>query len=242
VVYPAPVDMAADTTATITVPGKKFVMPDPPVKSKWMVEHYNEDAPLAQLAVECRFSDMKVTGDSKIATIDFNYMGRQLLPLDTGSSPFFTDPTGPTTSPGVTLFGGFLLVNGIPAYTISKTDFTVNLKGSVQDLASIKFVPEIFTGTAEIKGSFDAMLIDNTYKNLALNETTTSLVLLFTTADSPTADFISFFFPSVKLGQFSETGSGEGGISVTYPFTSSQQVTAAGYDTSMMTVVDSLAA
>lgn len=241
IVYPAPADMTADTSCSLSAPGMIFLNPDPPVKSKWLIEHYNEDTDLGELAIETRFGDMSVSVDDKVVTVQYNYLGRQYLPLDSTAAPFFTSPTNITGSEVTTTYGGVLLINGVAAFVVTKFNFKIDLKATKQDIPFIQFSPEIFLGKSDVTGSFDAMLIDNTYKNIAINETQISLLLTVTTSTSGSADFVTFFFPRLKLGAFTQTGSGDAGITVTYPFSAYQQPAATGFDSTTLLIQDSLA-
>lgn len=242
-VYPSPVDMTAQITATVTVPGRKLTMPDVPVKTKFAIEHYYADSNIAHLFTECRFGSMKVSMTEKVSMVEFGFIGRDKVLYDAGvSSPFFTAPTAPPTFEVLTTFGGFLLLNGTPVAAITKAEFTLNLKPSSQDPAFSKYVPEIYLGKANLTGSIDVLFVDNSIENHFSNEDILSLAFMVTTANTSSADFISFFMPSVKLGGATFSGSGEAGVSVNFPFTAFRKSTTTGYDTGMLTIIDSLSA
>jgi len=241
-VTPAPSDLVAATTATITVPGQKLTMPDVPVIPKLAFEHYYQDSDIAHLFTECRMGSMKVTGDEKISTIEFTFMGRDKVEFTASSAPFFTSPTAATSTAVVTTYGGHLLVNGVAIAAITKFDFDVNLSANSQKLAFDRYVGEIFTNKAKVTGSIDIMFYDNTMSDHFTSEDVISLAIMLTDADSASAEFVNFFFPQVKLTAANFADGGEQGVPVTYNFQAYRKGTTTGYDATTMTIVDSLSA
>lgn len=239
-VTPAPADVTASLTATLAVPGRKLIMPDVPVIPKLAFEHYYGDSDIAHLFTECRIGSMKVSGDEKIATVDFSFMGRDKVEYTAASAPFFTSPTAATTTSALTTYGGSLLLNGVSIAAITKFDFEVNLSASAQKLSFDRYVGEIFVNKAKVTGSIDVMFYDNTMSDHFTNEDVVSLAIMLTDADSTSANFINFFFAQAKLTAANFADGGEQGVPVTYNFQAYRKATATGYDATSMTIVDSL--
>lgn len=243
-VYPAPVTAGADTTITIAVPGRKLF---PPLTSlvipKFAFEHYYSDVDLAHLFTECRVHTMKVTMPAiGIPTITFGVLGRNQTNFTAVNSPFFTSPTAITTTTLLTTFGGQLMVGGSAQAIVTAAEFTIDIKGSTQNVAFTGLVPEVFTGVLEVKGQLTVFFLDNTHLNNFINETVFDLNLMMTTANTTSADFISFYFGQVKYTGASFGIAGYAGVPITLPFQTYLKPTTVGFDSSTLTIVDALSA
>jgi hypothetical protein len=69
--------------------------------------------------------------------------------------------------------------------------------------------------TGEMTAFFENVDLINTF----LDEEEISLLIYLTTSSSGTSDALTFFLPRIKLGAASVDTSGEGGQSITAPFT-----------------------
>jgi hypothetical protein len=241
-VYPAPATAGADVTVTVAVPGRKLF---PPMSNlvipKFAFEHYFTDLALSHFFSECRVHSMKVSMPPQgIPTIAFGVLGRNMtLP---GSPPFFTSPAGITTTTLLTTFGGQLMVGGVAQAIITAADFTIDVKGSTQNVAFSGLVPEVFTGVLEIKGTITVLFLDNTHLNNFINETLFDMNLMMTTANTRSADFISFYFGQVKYTGANFNIAGYAGVPITLPFQAYIKPTTAGFDNTSVTIIDSLSA
>lgn len=243
-VYPAPADASADVTVTVAVLGRKVF---PPLTSlvipKLAFEHYYTDLDLSHLFTECRVTSMKVSMPAVgIPTVAFGIMGRNLVTGSGASAPFFTAPTAITTTTLLTTFGGQLMVGGTSQAIITAADFTIDNHGSTQNVAFTGLVPEVFTGVLDVKGTLTALFLDNTHLNNFVNETMFDMNLMMTTANTRTADFISFYFGQVKYTGATFNVAGYAGVPITLPFQAYIKPTTSGYDSTSLVIQDSLSA
>lgn len=243
-VYPAPADLSPDTAFTVAVVGRKVMPPVvSPVKTKFAYEHYYADANISHLFTECRNSTIKVgVPASGEATIAVSVLGRNIIPYETGASPFFTSPTAPTDTAILASFGGALLVDGVPIAVLTAADLTIDIKASTVDAAFNTLTPEIFTGVLDVNGTITALFENNGLLNSYLDEAEVAMVMTLTTKDDADADFISFFMPRVKFASANFANSGEEGIPVTMGFQAMKKATTTGFDAATIVIQDSLSA
>lgn len=242
-VYPAPETMGADVSFTVARPGLKCVIPtrlDDFVKRKVAFEHYYQDAAVAELFTECRYTRMNVSMPAEgMVTIGFGLMGRDKVNFDGSQAPFFASPTASSTSSIFAAVNGQLIVNGVKQGVITGFDFTVELAAQAPSVVGQNFTPEVFTGRARVSGNitayFEGLVLDEYFSA----ETEIAIMIaLFTTSedDSP---FIGFTFPRVKLGGADKSLQGDAGVTMSIPFTALFPAATTGVDQSEVCVVDS---
>lgn len=243
-VNPAPTTAGADTSVTVTVVGRKVFAPESsPVKTKYAFEQYYSDLDLSHLYTECRITEAKVNVPaSGVITASFGVMGRNMETYATGSSPFFTAPSAATSSTLLASFGGAIIVGGTALAVVTSAELNISNGASTIDAAFEELPVEIFTGSLEVTGSLTVLFEDNTLLTNFLDETEAEVIITLTTADSTTADFISFFMPRVKFTSANFANSGQQGVPVTLGFTALKKATTTGYDATTIVIQDSLSA
>lgn len=198
------VNAAADTTCSITRPGKRLVNTVPLVKRYFTVEEYEADIDQSTLLTDFVWGTGKLSMSADgLIRFDPGGVGTGAAQaLTTGASPYFTNPAAPTDVP-FSVVDATIRMNG--ADLVELTSFDLNL--DIQPNAPItfgsgnqKYSPDVFTGPLKI-----GMNLTMLRKSLAifsdfLAETQYSLNLLAVDNMSEPKDFISVTVPNFTLG------------------------------------------
>lgn len=88
-VFPAPTTMAADTSFTLTTPGKSSIIPaSGHVRRKLAIERYHEDLERARLYTELRVTGYRLAVPAEgNSTFGLNVMGRNRRTLTGAAAP-----------------------------------------------------------------------------------------------------------------------------------------------------------
>jgi len=243
-VTPAPDTMTADTSFTVTRPGKKITVPvSSHVKRLFTFEHYHQDVDITQLFTECRVTGAQLklpaTG---MATVSIPITGRGQDVLATSASPYFTSPTAANTNGIAAAVNGKVVHQGVAVGVITGIDINLVMNVEAPAVVGQNFVPEIFLGATKVTGNLTALFEDATFLNAFTNETEVELIVLLTTTSAANSPFISICLPRVKLGGADLALQGEGGLPINCPFTALLKPVTTGYDNTTIAIVDSEAA
>jgi len=205
------------TGTTITIIGKKTWVPATGHTSlSYSIEHWYGDVAQSELFTGCKVNQVDVqlpaTG---MATCNVGFMGQNLT---TDSAEYFTSPTAQSSTGVLAAVNGGLYVDGTAIATVTGMNFTINSNITGEAVVGSNQKPELFDGRVTVSGQFTAFFENASLRDLFLNETEASIVGVFTTDSSATADFMSFVFPRIKAGGASKDD-GEKGIIQTIPFT-----------------------
>lgn len=208
-------------------------------------DDYNIEEWYADIAQSQVFTGMKVGSANinlpatGIVTTDFSFMGKGLG--STGTSAYFTAPTGPTSTGLLTAVRGAVLVNGSDAACITEASISIERSMEPAQCVGSNFNSEIFTGKINVTGNLSAYFSDGSLRDYFANETDVTLVLAVTAGEGKNADFMSFVLPRVKLGSFTNADA-ETGIVSSIDFTAvMNSVTSAGLIDSTILIQDSAA-
>lgn len=242
-VTPAPTDMGADTSFTVTRVGTKISIPTSShVKSLWAFEHFHEDIDVTQLFTECRVTgaswQLPATG---MATTTIPILGRAQTITTGGSSPFFTSPTAAGTDGIAAAVNGKIVHAGVVVGVITGIEINLSINAEAPAVVGQNFVPEVFLGRAVVTGQFTALLENSTFLDAFTAETEVSIILLLTTTSAANSPFIAINMNRCKLGGASPALTGEAGVIITCPFTALQKGTATGFDDTTIALIDSVA-
>jgi hypothetical protein len=243
-VYPAPTTMGADAAFSLTSVGRSLIIPaSSHVSRKLGIEIYSEDTDVSRLFCECRAGGFNVqlpaTG---MATVDFEYMGRDMETYTAGSAPFFTSPTA-ATSTGITAgVNGLLRVSGETVAVI--TGLNIQHQAALEGPAVVgsNLVPEIFVGRHMVSGQMTALFEDVDLIDDFRNESEIEILAYLTTTSAVNSPAMTFFLPRVKLGGADLQTAGEGGQTITLPFQALKYETAvatAGIENTTLQIWDS---
>lgn len=229
------VDATPRTTFTFTV-AKKVFQPAVPVARSFTFEEYDADVDLTEQAVGVRCVSMHVTGQPDgMALVEFGFIGLNLVPLVTGTSPFYTSPAL-TTSIGLTMADAVLRFGGVDVVNLTSFDFTVDLSGSTQPVIGSLTSPDVYTSSASLAGSISATRNDFTNLNRFIGETELEFHALLVEPTAEPKNFISFFLPRIKLTGAETPQGADGAMIESMPFTGGDKEVATGYDDTMVLV------
>lgn len=219
-VYPAPDTMTADTAFTVSSTGKSLIVPSSGHVSRlFAFESYNTDIDTAQLFTECRvggFSlNLPATG---LTTADFTIMGRDRVIYENTNAPFFTSPAVQTTTGQCAAVDGLLSVGGKQLGVVTGVQMTFDMSPNAPAVAGTNLPPEIFLGSADVKGQFSAFFEDTDLISDFDEETELQLLCYLSTGSAVNADAISILLPRIKLSSAAESDDGSGGKIVQYNF------------------------
>lgn len=211
------VSRAGGDTVTGAVTGKKTWVPQTGhTDDSFSIEHWFADLTLSEVFSGCKVSKLDIqlpaTG---MGTIGVSVMGKDVT---TAGAQYFTSPTAATTTGVVAGVNGALFVGGVAVANITGMNFTIDGSMTAEPVIGSNFRPDIFEGRVSVSGQVTAFFQDATLRDVFLNETTTSICGVFTTANTAAADFIVFNMPMVKAGGASKDD-GEKGLVQTIPFT-----------------------
>jgi hypothetical protein len=220
-VTPAPTDQTADVAFSVVRPGKATIVPlTGHVSRKYGIEHYASDLDTSRLFTECRVSgyrlSMPATG---MCTAEFNFMGRDMELYTGASAPFFTAPTAATTTGLMTAVNGTLLVGGVAMGVVTGLDLTFDLAPTQAEVIGQNFNAEIFLGRASVSGTMTAYFTDTTLISNFLNEDEVAILVEMTTTTAAASPAVTILLPRVKFGDANLPLQGEGGQTITMPFT-----------------------
>lgn len=220
-VTPAPTDQTADVAFTLTRPGCTTIVPTSGhVSRKFGIEHYAADLDLTRLFTECRATSYRLSMPATgMSTCEFGFMGRDMQILTGASAPFFTAPTAALTTGLCASVNGALLVAGTSLGVVTGVDLTMDLSPTAADVLGQNFPGEIFLGRAAVSGTVTAYFDSATLINDFVNETEVSLQVLLNTTSAANTPAISIFLPRIKFGDAAVNLQGEGGQTISLPFT-----------------------
>jgi hypothetical protein len=219
-VYPAPVDMSADTAFNVTSIGKRISAPSSAfVSRKFAVEAYHTDQDVHRLFTECRVTGLNLAMPATgMSTIEIPMMGRDMEIGTAGTSPFFTAPAAATTTGLLAAVNGLVRVGGATQGVITGAQLSINLNPEAPAVSGQNIVPEIFLRELVASGQLTALFEDLTLVNYFKNETSVEVLLYLLASSDEAADFMTIHLPKVKLGGAELGLDSDAGIPITLPF------------------------
>lgn len=146
-----------------------------------------------------------------LVTADFGFMGKDLT--QTGTSAYFTAPTAQGTTGIFAAVNGVLVVNGVAVAVV--TDASININRNMQNATVVgsNSIAEMFEGRIAVDGSFSAYFQDASFRDMFKDETEASLVIVLTTSNANTSDFVSVTLPRIKVNSNTRNDSEQGIVS-----------------------------
>lgn len=190
---------AAGSPFTVTEIGKSVTTPlTGHARDYYTVEKEYSDVTQSEQAVNTVFTGVVfgVTPDG-MATI--------ALPIlytseDTSTSAYFTSPSAPTTSGIVAGPTGLLYINGVAQTAVTNvSDITVDGGFTVPGVVGSDESPDLLPGPLKATASMSALFEDATLRDLFLNETEVSILLVMPVDNTDTSDFVAIVLPRVKF-------------------------------------------
>lgn len=230
-------------SATLTVPGKKSLVPlTGHTDDFFTFEEWYSDLGRSEIFTDSKIDKAEIsipaTGN---ATVSFDIVA---LDRTLAASQSFTSPATETTNPVLAAINGLVYLNGAKVGNVTGAQVSIN--GGVTPVSAVlgsNFSPDMDRGRIRVSGSFTALFDAATIQLLYDTETVTSLILVVTADPTAAAEFFAMTFGRIKLtGDTPDDG--EKGIVRTYPFTAeinSAGGTALAWDQTIITIQDSMA-
>jgi len=244
-VTPAPTDMGADTTITLTRPGKSSMIPSTShVSRKVAIEHYSEDNDYSRLFVESRVSKYVLTMPATgLVTIALTLNGRWQYDIGSTSSPYFTNPAAETSSGIMAAVNGLLLINGSSVGVVTGVTLTNEMAADIGKVVGQNFAAAIALGHNMVTGQVTAYLNGSLIPALFSAETEVGLLIGLdanSTSNTPTT---KIYLPRIKFTGAQVPATGEGLQTITAPFRALKYTgSAAGVPVTTVRIVDTEAA
>lgn len=215
-----PAAKAAGDSITTTTKGQKCWTPATGHTENWFtIEHNYSDVDLSEVFWDCKLTSMAIKAPATgIPTVDFNILGLQMTPKDTGASPYFTGPAAITATEAVHSGKAVVLVSGVEQTLATGIDFEI--VGNNQTMAPVvgtNVKPGISDGRVEIKGNISILFEDDTIAGYFRAGTEVSIFIVLPVSGAAAADFVAFSIPVAKLTGAAKDG--DNGIAHSIPFT-----------------------
>ena len=190
-------------TVTFTVTGKKLTTPDPfaggtLLDPSFTLEQYFSDQGVYELYTGCKPTEIRMNFvPSGISSFECTFLGQK---YSNGSGQYFTAATGAATTNAASGVSGTIRVDDLDLGLVTNLNMTITGGHSVDPVIGTPFVPFVFPGVIDISGSLSILFYDETFFNVAVNETEVDLILVQTLNPGiANSDHISFKMPRIKL-------------------------------------------
>jgi hypothetical protein len=200
------VNAAADTSWTITRPGKKLIQYSNGVLvPRWFTtEDYEADIDGTEVATDFVWSNAKVSmATNGILMLDPGGVGTgQFNTLTGASAPLFTSPTLNTATP-LAVVDATLRLNGVDLVELSAFDLTMDIGGMAPETfgsAAQKYSPTVMTGAMGINISMTALRKDLARVANFVNEDVLTLHVLAAENTAEPKNFIAFSLTNFTFG------------------------------------------
>jgi hypothetical protein len=201
------------------------------------IEEWHSDINLSRFYTGCKPTQMAIrlpaTG---MATVDFNLLGRNMAINTTQqySSVAAASTSGIAAAPQGTVF-----VQGAAVGLITGMELTIVGGHSTGTVIGSVFTPDVFQGRVRGTGQMTVYLQDDTYLSYFADETEVEAAVLLNATSAANTHFTLIHLPRIKFGGGS-VDDGEKGLIITMPFTIIKKGTATGYDSTTISIQDSL--
>lgn len=202
---------------TISVVGSKTFVPlSGHTSDSFTFEEWYSDVQQSEVFTGNKVSTVGISLPATgLTTVDFAFMGQDLK--QTGTTQYFTSPTGQGNDGIFAAVNGALLVGGAVVGLVTGLTVNINRNLSMEPVVGSNFHPEIFDGRVLVDGEFTAFFVDGTFRTLFNDEVETSLVVALTTSNLKDADFMTIVLPRIKVNSDTKDD-GEKGIVSTHAF------------------------
>ena len=203
-------------STTMTVIGKKTFAPTSGhIDRSFSIEHWFADVAQSEVYTGCQPTKIDISlPPTGLATISIPMMGKD---VETSTSQYFTSPTAATVTGLTASVNGDILVGGVAVATLTGLTLSIQSNRSGDPVVGSNTIPTRFPGRILVSGQATAYFEDAVLRDAFLTETEIEIMVVLTTDETATSNFISFVLPRCKLGGNSKSD-GEGGIVQTIPF------------------------
>lgn len=204
-------------TATLSVPGKKSLVPTSGHTNGYIsIEEWYSDLSRSELYTDVKVASCAVnlpaTGNAELT---FNLVGLNRV---TAGTRVLTSPTAELTTPVLTAVNGGVLINGV---LTPLTGLQLTIDGTIApsdaEIGS-NVASDLQVGRVMVSGTFTAKFTSNAIQTIYEDQTPIGIVAVISDATAAAADFVSFNMSRVKI--FSDTvDDGEKTVIRSYAFT-----------------------
>ena len=201
------------TSTDVAFPGKKTMAPlTGHTDDSFTFEEFYSDIGQSEVFTGNKVNTAALSIPSTgLVTADFGFMGKDLA--QTGTAAYFTAPTAQGTTGIFAAVNGVLVVNGVAVAVV--TDASININRNMQNATVVgsNSIAEMFEGRIAVDGSFSAYFQDASFRDMFKDETEASLVIVLTTSNANTSDFVSVTLPRIKVNSNTRNDSEQGIVS-----------------------------
>lgn len=146
--------------------------------------------------------DLPSTG---LVGASFSFMGKDLG--RTGTTQYFTTPTGITTTDVMASVSGAVVVNGVPVALVTSMSLEIARNQEMATVVGSNLNADIFVGRINATGNMSVYFTDAAFRDYFDKEQKISIVVALTTGLDKNAQAISIALPRVLLNSASKTDS-----------------------------------
>lgn len=234
--FPAPADMSADTTFTLTRRGEKVLIGG----SGDVMKSFTIEQGYLNITQYEIFRGMSV-GSMALALTAEGMLGITcgFLGLDKAAltqAPLDATPTAVPSNPILAALNGALVIGSSEVAVVTGINVTLNNNLTSNAVVGRNVAPKIFRGSANVSGNFTAFFEDATIPDAFDNETILSLHSLVEEPTGTIPGYMRFSMPAIKLGGATKTITADGGVLIDYPFQALLPATATKQDASALII------
>lgn len=224
-------------SATLTVPGKKTMVPSSGhTDLSFAVEHWFPEVPTRELYLGCKPTQCAIAlPPTGLATVDWTLQGQD---VQTDAARYFSSPADVTSTGLTAAVNGVLVAGGSPIGIVTGLSATIAGNYSGNPVVGRNIVPSVFPGRVTANGEMTAYFDSAALRDAYLAETELALTAVLTVDNGAAAAFFSVTLPRIKLGGATK-GDPEGGIEQTLPFVALKRSGATDADNTTVVVQDS---
>jgi hypothetical protein len=195
----------ADTTCTLTRPGKRLINPATLLKSYFTVEEFEGDIDESTVAPDCVWGSIKFSMSSanSLLTADPSLVGTgQIQVLGNGASPMFANAVATQDSP-FSVVDATIRLGGVDLVELTSFDLTLDISPSAPATFGSpgqKFSPDVFTAPLAVSMNVSALRKDLARLADFIAETRYTLHILAVDNTAEPKDFLSIAVPNFTLG------------------------------------------
>lgn len=235
-------DFVAETASAmvLTPQGKVTFAPETnQTDDSYTVEEWYSDIGQSEVNVGVKVGSMAVSlPTTGLVTVDFSFMGRNVLPATNTQHFTAAQPAG--TDGIFAAVSGAIVVDGEPIGLITSMDFTVDRGLEAANVVGTDLNAAVFQGRIRANGNMSVYFQNNQFREYFDKEAEISIVVALKTSGASDLEAMSFVFPRVKLGSGTKNDS-ESGILVDCSFVALKNEKNLNLPRTTMLVVDTAA-
>jgi hypothetical protein len=195
----------ADTTCSLTRPGKRLINPATLLKSYFTVEEFEGDIDQSTVVQDCVWGSIKFSMSSanSLLMADPSLVGTgQIQALPNGSSPMFAAPVATQDSP-FSVVDATIRFGGLDLVELTSFDLTLDIAPNAPATfgsGAQKFSPDVFTAPLQVSMNLTALRKDLARLADFIAEARYSLHVLAVDNMAEPKDFLSISVPNFTLG------------------------------------------